>query len=731
MLHPARLVLVSLVLAACDPAAPLGAGAGDTSPALVAPEDAAAAPDVEADVAAATAAPDVAAAPGAEDADTVPDDAAAPGAEDAATADTTGAGADSAVTPDTGPAAQEWADPYDGQPAGATASYSYDPADLFAMPFPHDARRRPEGGLDLAGFPNPNHVAVLDTYISYAGEHLDGFAANGSIYVRFEAPIDLERLPSPEDSVADDSPVWLVDLGDDPVTRGTRVPFEWRWHGTEPSIYEPPLLLAVRPVFGFPLAEGRTYGLIIRRDLRDGEGKLLAVPAPVHEALLAASSLGDPLVDALAPLRAWCDEGALNPYEVAVATVFTVAHITDDLVAVRVEARKLPPPEASSVHRTATKDGYVVYEGTYVGPNWQHGEKPYEVEGGGLAFDPEGRPQIDHMEAIRFAVSVPDGPVPPGGWPIVLFGHGTGGNYKDFLASGPFSPGPTLAPRGIAVLGIDQPLHGTRWDGNKKQLDFLSFNFLNLDAGRTGFRQSAADFFTLVRLVQETLEIPGEETPDGEPVRFDPARVYYFGHSHGGLAGALLVAVEPELRGAVLSGAGGGLAMTIMLRKDPYDLLSLIGSLIGAIPSELTTFHPVITLVQTLVEVTDPINYAPYHVDGALRGGTPLDLLVTEGKDDVSTPSVTTEAMAAAAVLPLLAPPVNLGLGLELKGVSVVASPVQSLLQSGTGATSAGLLAQFEGYGHFVAFYCPAAASLWASMLESSAWTGEAILTTD
>lgn len=711
MVHPTRLVAVLVSLAACDVAS---LGGRDASPAL---QGLSGTDDASSGGAADGGAPD-AVPPG----DGALADAAAPGAPE-----TTDAAPD--ATPDVAPV--EWTDPYAGQPAGVAASYRWDPDDLLALPFPHDARRRPGGGLDLSCFPNPNHVPVLETYIAYAEENLDGFSANGAIYVLFEAPIDLSRLPTPADSTADDSPVWLVDLGADPATRGTRVPFEWRWHGTELSIYEPDHLLAVRPVYGFPLAEGRTYALVVRRDLRDGEGRLLAVPPPVREALTGALPTGDPIADALAPLRAYCDEGGLNPYEVAVASVFTVARITDDLLAVRQGALGLPAPEAVDVRRTANKDGFVVYEGRYSGPNWQHGEKPYEIEGGGLAFDSGGRPLVHNMEWIRFALSVPDGPVPPGGWPLVLFGHGTGGNYKNFLTSGDIEPGPTLAGRGVAVLGIDQPLHGTRWDGDKKQLDFLSFNFLNLDAGRTNFRQSAADFFTLVRLARETLEIPGDETPDGQPVRFDPSRIYYFGHSHGGLAGALLVAVEPDLRGAVLSGAGGGLAMTIMLRKDPYDFLSLIGSMLGATPAELTTFHPVITLVQTLVDVTDPLNYAPYHVTGALRGGTAMDLLVTEGRQDAATPSVTTEAMAAAAGLPLLAPPVNVGLGLELRGVPIVGAPVGSLLASATGAPSTGLLAQFDGYGHYVAFDCPPAAALWASMLESSAWTGQALLTTE
>lgn len=653
-------------------------------------------------------------------------DAAVAAGADAAAADapTTGDAPAAEDAPAPEDAAPRWTDPWADQPSGVAASYTYDPADLFALPFPHDVRLKQGGGLDLSGFPNPNHAQVFQNYIDYASEFMHGFSANGAIYVRFDGLIDLKRLPATEQSAAPGSPVWIVDVGGDPSTRGSRVPFEWRWHGQDLSVYEPDNLLAVRPVFGFPLAEGHTYALVVQRDLRDADGALLAASPGVREALTGDAA--DPLAAALGPLRAWCDEGALNPYEVAVATVFTVDRFSDEMVAAREVAQGIPAPVAKDVHQTGAKNGYTLYEGTYEGPNFQHGEKPYETEGGGFVIDADGRPVIDHMEPIRFALSVPDGPAPQGGWPVVLFGHGTGGNYKDFLG-GSGAPAKVLAARGLAVLGIDQPLHGTRWDGNKAQLDFLSFNFLNLDAGRSGFRQSAADFFTLTRLVREAVVVPGTATGDGQPVLFDPDRVYYFGHSHGGLAGAMIVAVEPNLRGAVLSGSGGGLALTIMLRKDPYDLLTLVRTMLGATPDELTTFHPAITLVQTLVDVTDPINYAPFYVSGRLRGGTPMDLLVTEGQDDAATPSITTEAMAAAAGLPVMAPPVHIGIALELAGVPLVGLPIGGLLQSQSGAPVTALLAQFSGYGHHVAFESPAAVGLWASMLESSAYDGAAV----
>jgi hypothetical protein len=162
--------------------------------------------------------------------------------------------------------------------------------------------------------------------------------------------------------------------------------------------------------------------------------------------------------------------------------------------------------------------------------------------------------------------------------------------------------------------------------------------------------------------------------------------------------------------------------MTIMLRKDPFDILAVVRQLISAGPDELSTFHPVITLVQTVVDITDPINYAPYFTSGRLRGGSPTHLLVTEGDQDQATPPVTTEAMAAAAGLPVLSPSVHLDTGLVLSGAPVVDLPVSGNVASESGQPATALLAQFAGWDHFVVFDHEPAAQLYARLVESASY---------
>ena len=49
--------------------------------------------------------------------------------------------------------------------------------------------------------------------------------------------------------------------------------------------------------------------------------------------------------------------------------------------------------------------------------------------------------------------------MPAGGYPIVLYAHGTGGDYRSFLDDG---TGASLAQQCLASMGVDQIFHGTR-----------------------------------------------------------------------------------------------------------------------------------------------------------------------------------------------------------------------------------------------------------------------------
>jgi len=424
------------------------------------------------------------------------------------------------------------------------------------------------------------------------------------------------------------------------------------------------------------------------------------------------------LYNIFSPLRTWLAETpGVAHTDVAIATVFKVQDPVKEMVqAARYLWEDFTPELTGPVQSKPTGNDFLLFEGEYLAPNFQTGQPPYD-SGGEILFDEAGDPKTQWMEKITFALTVPEGQTMPGaGWPVVMYSHGTGGSYKGFVKS----IASWFTDQGIAVIGIDQPLHGKRYEGPPIDVEFYSFNFTNPYGARSLFRQAGLDFVTLTRLLQKmTFSVAGQE------IRFDSTRVGYFGHSQGGLTGALFLAVARDLRAAVLSGAGGGLSDTILLRKQldsgtNFDIKATLEGLLELeYEDELDLFHPVLTLVQTLVETTDPINYSPYYLDNRFVDD-PVNLLITEGVDDPYTPAVTTDALAIAGRIPPIAPKAHEHPGFDLLELAPLTLPVQGNQQSADGRVATAALAQFAGHGHFVVFENPTCRAYYLSLFLSA-----------
>lgn len=590
---------------------------------------------------------------------------------------------------------------WDAQPAGVTPRYEPGSDDWTALGWPNDRLRTEAGALKLDLFPNPG-VALLTSYLDYGQEVLDGWGLNGSVYFQFDGGIDMASLPTAADSRDPLSVIQLVNVTPDTPRYGEAMPIDVRWYGDGKDPFYLPLTLAMRPVTGMPLAEGATYCAIITRGIVDVQGRYLQV-APEFAPALAS----DPTLD---PLRAWLKDSDLHSVDLAVASCFTTQVATQELRAVRAFLETQPVPAVEHVEEPGV---WGELHGTYSAPNFQAGEKPYAADGD-LRFDESGAPIVQAMETIRFMLLVPtDRPMPEAGWPSVLYAHGTGGDYESCRGSSK-----ELLGAGLAVVCIDQPLHGSRGpeEGplNDDQLVTYSFNFLNPKAGRTNFRQSTIDSMTLARMVAAgALDLAAADTLSGAAIALDPAHITFFGHSHGGLSGGLLLGVEPLIGAGVLSGAAGGIINTILLRKDPVDILQLLGAVLKIPPDDLDAFHPMMSLIQMLVDATDPINFSPYWTK-PLPPNTPKHVFVTEGTSDHASPAIATDAMGAAAGLPLILPLAKWSEPHALRGLIPVHKPLSENLAGWTAA-----MQQWQDGSHWVAFNNSEARATWAWFFRS------------
>ncbi len=643
----------------------------------------------------------------------------------------TAAPADGIVVPNTGPDR----DPWEGQATGATARYELTGGDWHAAPFPTNTRMAADGALDLSGFPAPREgdpPDILTGYLTYAGTHLHGWSIQPTIYVQFDQPLDPAAFGPPTAQPTQDK-LFLMNVTPASPEYGTLIPLTTQLSGPQRSVYLAANLMMAQPIWGRPLLPNTTYAFVLRRGFLDKAGKPLGRPAALAAAIDArfhlTSGVGvnaDPKwTAALEPLFQAMDARkiAIAPKDIAAATVFTTGNPTGELEKMAAWVRTSAATEpAFGFDRLDTKDpDFVLASAHYRAPNFQQGTCPYTTQGeGGFQLAADGSPTVQRTEDIRISLVLPKQPLMIGGKVLVVeSAHGTGGDWLSDVDGGKFKIATLLAQQGLAVVSIDQPMHGTRCAPvtlTTDALDIDTFNFFNITAGLSGFRQSALDTVFLTRLLREgKLDVPVGIGPNGGGMAFATDNIGFIGHSQGGLSGALAAGVEPNIRAFVLSGAGAGLSLTVVERIFPVDFPKMLTGLLSLDDGELSEFHPVVSLVQMMADITDPLAYANKTWERP-AGVRPPDVLLTAGLLDQDTPHLTAEALAASLGLDILAPSVHLDEALQLGTSELVASPVAGNRHA-NGFDVTAVVTQWANRDHFAIFNEPKLAGMYPTFL--------------
>lgn len=600
---------------------------------------------------------------------------------------------------------------------GCAAELSSRPAPVlhgegfFGAPWPSDARKE-DGRLDMTGYPLAGSFAVLDKYLAVA-KTLTGFGLNSPIYVPFDDVVDTDLLPEADASTSLDAPVLLLDVDPLSAHRGEAVPYTWAVQ-EDTDDWRPRGLLSIQPVWGFPLRPNTTYAVVVTTDLAEPSDEIAEQLAPAPGALTTGATRLAPLAET------WTNLG-LDLSEIAVATVFTTSDPTAEMRAIAdtIHRDLATPPLDQTLTAWDHTRWYDAYEGTMRVPLWQHGDKPYFSEGGNFEFTEDGTPLLAGWETVTFAFTVPTvAEEPEGGWPVVINAHGTGGDQRNHASGDRLSPAAVLARAGMALFAISQPLHGDRGTGIDPSL--VSFNFLNPDSARATIRQGALDNVYLAELLSQRAHC---FEVDGATTCTDPDQVAFLGHSQGGITGALAAPFwDGQVSAALLSGAGGGLSIT-MLQRDTteFDIDSLLSEQLNVTLAQLDDHHPLVALIQTLSDVTDPINYGRHWLSEPVDGAaSPVDILMTEGTEDQFTPPPTIEALAGSAGLPILDPVSQTSEVALLRGLVGQTLPASGNLTAWDQTPITGGLAQFPGSDHFPIFDLEEATDLYQHFLLTS-----------
>lgn len=604
------------------------------------------------------------------------------------------------------------------------------PADeYFASPWPDDRRLDEKGCFLASEFPNPHGAGIFEEVKRRSDGLSCGWSIAAPAYMPFDGALDTSTLPTePAAFMSSRAPFFMVAIDQGGPFEGLQVPLEWRFDDA-PNAWLPGNVLIARPVRGFTLESGTRYAFVVTTRLVDRAGVPIGADAGFAAALAGE---GDPAwADHLRPLRTFLESRGIDRSLIAGATVFTTATGQAELLALRDWVEAQPAPVAQGLSWDSSVDapeGTALVKGTYEAPYFLHGAAPYTTEGGEFDYEANGTPRPSLREQMRFSLCLPTSPMPDKGFPVVFVSHGTGGDWHSFVRDGTCG---RLAAKGIASFGIDNVLHGPRARGATDCIGMPAencfFNPVNPVSSRNLMRQAALDHVSLRRMV-EGLSVPVAVAGLDLPARFDLTHPGFFGHSQGGLTGALYLAIEKKSAGGMLSGAGGHLTTTLLDRVDTNGLSSSVralaeGLLFGMREEHLDQLHPGMAILQTIGEPADPLLYAK----GWLREpqGRRKSVLLINGTEDPNTPLGCAVAYAVRGGVPQFETGRVEDPLFELAGLLPVAGPVtENVPVQGDWPAVTAAFREFPGAGHFPAFDDASAVAAWTTFLDTLVHAG-------
>lgn len=557
--------------------------------------------------------------------------------------------------------------------------------DFYRLPFPNDIRVK-KGHLDLSGHPTPGPGLVgfdiAARTISFMEADLGGYGTNPVVYFRFSERPDLGSI-----NTGSEANIVLVDITDQLESGyGKKISVSWV-ASTGRGLYICQNYLAIYAPWARPLKDSHTYVAMVLNtvvtDSDDGGAAAFGQDSD-FAAMLGDSAPTDPDLEA-----AWTEYALLRDFlsstqagelgitksGLAGAALFT----TDDPTAPMVSLAKDTPTAqimeavlCDGEHVSPCDDGLIGEEhirgcmdpdpdfhevqGIVKLPRFQAGEKPYLeiVDGGALEWDALNRPVVQGFEDVCFSATIPKGQAPEGGWPVLLYAHGTGGNYRSHISRGVADELADMTvwnsqtsaydrSTAMAVLGWDQVLHGPRGGPVPLNPQALVFNYRNPGGLLGNFYQASAEVMSIVGLLSDAEA--GLVSVGGVDTGIDPEQIHFMGHSQGGTIGPLATPYLDMVRSLVLSGTGGGMVEALLRRTSPVDVRN--GVVLALQDENVGRTHPVVALLQHYVDSIDPINYAGLLFYTPVEGHK-VATFQSIGLHDLDAPAKTTKALAQA-----------------------------------------------------------------------------------
>ena len=627
--------------------------------------------------------------------------------------------------------------------AGADLS---DPAHFYDIPFPSDLRLDAQDSPDLSGLPNPDGNALVAGLASIAVDrrHWPVLAVGHFLFDGELSPRELSDviLPSAQ------APVVLLDVDADSPELGRTFPTVADTPAEDD--YVPAGLLAVAARPGFMLHPNRRYAFVVTSALKDIQGK--AVAAPSEFAALRDGKASGPLADHYAALWPALEIAGVARSSVVSAAIFTTGDAVAELAelgdavrqahTVSIESLAVDPDDGADHPRFCELKGTVTF------PQFQRGQPPFDTEGL-FEIGADGLPVVQRQEIAPVSINLPKQPMPPGGYPLVMYFHGSGGLSDQVVDRGKVTevggettkgegPAHVLAAHGFATVGSAHPLNPERLPG-ASEIAYLNFD--NLKAFRDTFRQGVLEqrlyLDALLELSIDPTEVAscdGLSLPVGETsYHFASSPVLATGQSMGGLYANLISATEPRIEAVVPTGAGGLWSMFILL-TDLVGGEVLVPILLGS-ATGLAYTHPAMNLLTLGLEPAEPLAYMPRLGHRPLPGHPARSVYEPVGKGDIYFATELYDAIALAYGHQQAGEEVwpTMQQALALDGLDgLVPYPIEDNLTSEDGRPFTGVVVQYEGDGiydpHGIYGQLDAVKHQYGCFLETFYQTGHALV---
>jgi len=442
---------------------------------------------------------------------------------------------------------------------------------------------------------------------------LDGFDLQPRVYVPFSGPINVKTV----------TPKTVYVDGPDGRAGIFQIVLDPRTHILEGTVDR-------------QLAEDTRYALVITSGVHDTDGRPISKSVRVHFTTMTATLQLDRIRRALDNRSAYKQAGitashrGLSFKQNGLTTVFPGSTVAQEGGIYRNDQTSADPkkPLSSSLVPDLVDGGTVGWYafGSYLSPQFVTRD----------AFIPpvptKNTPKARRSARLGFAMLLPQGAPPAGGWPVAIYGPGFTRSYFDLYVTADHNAG-----LGIATIAIDPLGHGYGPKSSitvNKSTTFLSYGrgrdldgdgAITDDEGvqpvnpkhalvglRDGLIQTTSDVMALVRAVERGVNVP---TTTGN-VALSPKHVEYYGLSFGGIYGTMLMGTDPHVKVGFLN-SGGGPILDIARESGFRNLLAQSFKI--AHPNLLNGGPGLDGFTESLPDMTDPPITNPYKGSFLIR----------------------------------------------------------------------------------------------------------------